>query len=192
MNDDETSVAVTRWFLEMTSPGDLRPSRAQPAGALVARADHPLPELNRFFYSAVGGDWYWLDRLGWSYRQWMDYLDREELETWIVSSEGLPAGYAELEFQAQGEAEICYFGLLPRFIGQGLGGYLLTEVVRRAWFRGATRLWLHTCSLDHPAALPSYQKRGFRVFRKEEFVKRLPLAPPGPWPGARRPSEPAG
>lgn len=176
------------WSLEMTSPADLRPSPARAAGFRVEQARIPTPELNRFFYTAVGGDWYWIDRLGWTREQWLAWLDRPELETWIGYLDGTPAGYFELERQPQGETmsvEIAYFGLLPGFTGRGIGGALLTAAVERAWALGAARVWLHTCSLDAPAALENYRKRGFRRFRTETAEKDFPDAPPGPWPGAR-------
>jgi GNAT superfamily N-acetyltransferase len=176
---------VTTYYLEMTAPGDLRPARSARPGLTLARIDPPMPELNRFFYTAVGGDWYWIDRLAWTYQHWLDYLNRPELETWILSVDGLPAGYFELEAQLGGDIEVAYFGLLPRFIGQRLGGHLLTVAVERAWQRGARRVWLHTCTEDHPAALPHYQARGFRVYRHEVKPEALPPLPPGPWPGAR-------
>lgn len=175
---------ITVWSLEMTSPADFRPSRAAVPGFEVRQARIPSPPLNRFFYTAVGGDWFWIDRLSWTYGQWLAWLDRPELETWIGSLEGTPAGYFELERQHSGNVEIAYFGLLPQFIGQGLGGALLSAAVRRAWEMGASRVWLHTCSLDGPAALPAYQARGFRIFREERFEKDFPDETPGPWPGA--------
>jgi len=171
--------------LEMTAPGDLRPSRARADGFRVERARIPSPELSRFFYTAVGGDWYWIDRLDWTWERWMAWLDRPELETWIGSFEGTPAGYFQLERQPDGAVEIAYFGLLPGFTGRGIGGALLTAAVERAWEMGASRVWLNTCSLDAPAALANYQARGFRIFRTLRIDKELPANPPGPWPGAR-------
>jgi len=97
---------------------------------------------------------------------------------------GTPAGYFELEMQAGGNVEIVYFGLLPQFIGRGLGGALLTATVERAWALGAHRVWVHTCSLDHPNALPGYQARGFRVFNIAHTEEELPERSPGLWPGA--------
>jgi GNAT superfamily N-acetyltransferase len=152
----------------------------------VEQAQIPCPELNRFLYTAVGGDWYWIDRLGWSYTEWLAYLDRPELETWVATVVGTPVGYYELERQPERDVEIAYFGLLPQFIGQGLGGYLLTCAVRRAWEMRAGRVWVHTCTLDGPAALANYQARGFQVFKEEAAEIELPEATPGPWPGARR------
>src|SRR5689334_16295458 len=84
---------ITTWHLEMLSPADLRPSGAEVPGLEIRQARIPSPELNRFLYTAVGGDWFWIDRLGWSYERWLRYLDRPELETWVASVEGTPAGY---------------------------------------------------------------------------------------------------
>src|SRR5258708_18187879 len=169
----------------MTSPGELKPSRTTRGDVAFVRVETPMPELNRFFYTAVGGNWFWTDRLPWSYQRWLDYLNRPELETWSLTVAGVPAGYAELEWQAEG-GEVVYFGLLPAFIGQGLGGHLLTVTVERAWERGAKRVWLHTCTLDHPNALAHYQARGFRLYRQETQQDRdAPPVPTGPWPGAR-------
>jgi GNAT superfamily N-acetyltransferase len=174
------------YHLEMTSPADLRPSPARAAGFRVERARIPTPELNRFFYTAVGGDWYWIDRLGWTLEQWRAWVDRPELETWIGYLEGTPAGYFELERQPGGQVELVYFGLLPGFLGRGIGGALLTAAVERAWAMGASRVWVHTCSLDGPAALRNYEARGFRRYKTETVEKDFPEEPPGPWLGARR------
>lgn len=171
--------------LEMTSPSDLRPGRPAAEELEVRQARIPCPELSRFLYSAVGGDWFWIDRLSWTYDRWLAWLERPEVETWVGYVQGTPAGYFELEMQTGGNVELAYFGLLPRFIGRGLGGVLLTAAVERAWRMGASRVWLHTCSLDAPAALASYQARGFRVFRTERLVQEFPEQTPGPWPGAR-------
>jgi GNAT superfamily N-acetyltransferase len=97
---------------------------------------------------------------------------------------GTPAGYCELERQPDAAVELVYFGLLPRFIGQGLGGTLLTAAITRAWEMGAQRVWLHTCTLDHPQALANDQARGVRIMRREERVEELPNEPWQPWPGA--------
>jgi len=180
-------VSVTTYYLELRDPGELRPGRRPPEDFEVRRAAIPCPELNRFLYTAVGGDWYWIDRLRWTYAQWLRYLDRPELQTWVAYCAGTPAGYFELEAQAGGDVEVAYFGLLPCFVGQGLGGALLTAAAERAWAMGAARVWLHTCTFDHPKALANYQARGFRIYRQETKLEEVPDAPVGPWPGARPP-----
>jgi GNAT superfamily N-acetyltransferase len=186
-NDSTQYTHVVIYHLEMTDPALLRPARRVPDQVELRRAEIPLPELNRFLYTAVGGDWHWYERLSWSYARWMDFLDRPEVETWVAYHRGTPAGYVELERQPSGDVEIAYFGLLPQFIGQGIGGYLLSKAIERGWAMGATRVWVHTCSLDHPGALANYQARGLRIFKEEERWLYLPEQPPGPWPDAGRP-----
>jgi ribosomal protein S18 acetylase RimI-like enzyme len=176
---------VTTWYLEMLDPAALRPAHEPALPLAVERAEIPSPELGRFLYSAVGGHWYWTDRLTWTHERWARHLSKPGVETWVGSVRGTPAGYAELQAQPQGNVEIAFFGLLRQFIGQGLGGHLLTVVTRRAWDSGARRVWLHTCSLDGPSALSNYQARGFRVYDERTHATRLPDEPPGPWPGWR-------
>ncbi len=175
---------VITYHLEMKRRAELRPPERTCAGLEVRRVAVPCPELNRFFYTAVGGDWFWIDRLPWNYERWLRYVSRPEIETWIGLAEGAPAGYFELDAQVDGDVEIAYFGLLPQYIGKGFGGRLLHRAAERGWERGATRVWVHTCSLDHPSALASYQRRGFKVFKEERALKELPDKSPGPWPGA--------
>jgi GNAT superfamily N-acetyltransferase len=87
----------------------------------------------------------------------------------VLYLEHAPAGYYELRGHQDGSVEIAYFGLLPEYTGRGLGGWMLTRAARDAWERGATRVWLHTCTLDHPSALPNYRKRGFLPYRTEVY-----------------------
>jgi ribosomal protein S18 acetylase RimI-like enzyme len=177
-------VDVTTWYLEMPNPESLRRAPRPDTEARVERADVPSPELSRFLYTAVGGSWYWIDRLGWDYARWLAYVDRPATETLVLYVSGTPAGYVELEVQADDNVEIASFGLLPRFIGQRLGGYLLSVGVERAWAQGAKRVWVHTCSLDGPHALANYQARGFTIYDQQTTPVDLPPSPPGPWPGA--------
>src|SRR5207253_7478388 len=129
-------IKVITHHLEMIDPAALRPARNKGTDFEVRHARVACPELNRFFYTAVGGDGYWIDRLEWSYERWLAYLDRPEVETWVAYLAGTPAGFFELERGPEGETDrvqIEYFGLLPGFIGRGIGGYLLTCAVQRAW-----------------------------------------------------------
>ena len=175
-------------FLEMRSPDQLHPAGA--TDLEVRRAEVPAPELNRFFYTAVGGDWFWVEKLPWTYAQWRAFVDRPGFSTWVASLRGTPAGYFELERLADGAVEIAHFGLLPAFVGQGHGGHLLTIAVREAWALGATRVQLNTNERDHPRALANYLKRGFVVVRRGPAAADYPAESPGPWPGAR-PAGPA-
>lgn len=182
---------VTTWHLDMRSPGQLRRSATPPSAPQLAQAKVPSPALNRFLYTSVGGPWHWTDRLPWTWERWMQWLDRPQHQTWVMSVDGTPAGYFELEQQPGAapsgpDVEIAYFGIAPQFLGRGLGGWLLTRTIEQAWAFGAGRVWVHTCSLDHPRALANYQARGMAIFREETVAKLVPEAP-GPWPGAQAP-----
>ena len=182
-----TSVEVTTWFLQMTDPAQLAPAPEPDPFLEVRRAEVPSPELSRALYAGVGSDWYWMDRAGWTWSRWYEHLARDELETWLAWLRGTPVGYAELE--RDGDAvELVSFGLLPAFIGRGLGPRLLDAVLRRAWALGPRRVWVHTCSLDGPAALPTYQRRGMTVYDERTEQVILPAQRPEPWPGAQRPA----
>jgi ribosomal protein S18 acetylase RimI-like enzyme len=129
----------------------------------------------------VGGELHWVDRLGWSYADWMAWLDRDVVETWVAYRDGTPLAYVELELQGGRDVEIAYFGVLPEFRRRGVGGHLLTFAVSRGFELGGERVWVHTCSLDGPDALATYRGRGFTVF--DERVQRQRLHPsPSPWP----------
>ncbi|OIJ96106.1 GNAT family N-acetyltransferase [Streptomyces sp. MUSC 14] len=187
-----SSVPVTTWSLEQTSPADLL-SAAAPEGddVRIVRAEAPSPEFSRFLYASVGGDIRWTDRLSWPYAAWQEYLARPGVETWVAYDRGTPAGYVELEAQDEGVVEIVYFGLVPAFRGRRIGGHLLSYGTARAWDlaerwpgRAPTkRVWLHTCSKDGEFAMANYQRRGFTLF--DTRVEPEPeVATPGPWPGA--------
>ncbi len=158
--------AVTTYYLEMTSPSQFRPKTTDVEGFDVIRCQLPLPEYNRFFYVHVGKAWQWRARLEWSRERWLAYLDREALQTWVGYLHGTPVGYFELEMQDVRDVELAYFGLLSRFVGQRLGGLLLSKAIESAWKMGAKRVWVHTCTLDHPYALANYQARGFQIYKE--------------------------
>lgn len=163
---------VTTYYLEMTSPDQLRPARSPAQPFVVRRALLTYPALNRFFYEEVGRAHHWTDRLAWTEEQWRSYLDRKNLQTWIGYLRDTPAGYFELEKQ-EAAVQLVYFGLLPPFIGQGVGGALLTEAIERAWAMDTQRVWVHTNTVDHPAALHNYQKRGFRIYDQQTHKSEL-------------------
>ena len=182
-------VDVTTWYLQMTDPAQVAPAPERNPELEVRRVELPSPELSRALYAGVGADWYWMERLVWTWGRWQEHLARDEVETWVGSVRGTPAGFFELEHRDDA-VELTCFGLLPAFIGRGLGPRLLDAAVRRAWERGPRRVWLHTCSLDGPAALRTYRRRGFEIY--DERTERMPLPdrPPEPWPGAERPLTP--
>ncbi len=157
---------VTVWYLQTTAAGELT-AAADPGTATVVEAKVKQAPFNRFLYELVGGPWQWADKRGWTDEQWRDYAEADNLRTWVAWLEGSPAGYFELQKAADGEVEICYFGLAEKFIGRGLGGYLLSEAIRQAWAWRASRVVVDTCSQDHPGALANYQARGMRIYKTE-------------------------
>lgn len=168
----EQTLDVETWHLELLNADQLRPARPPRLhGAAVERVVDPAPELSRSFYEHVGRDWLWVDRLTWTTAEWQAWVERRGYELWISRVGTRPAGYLELDGDPLGDVEIASFGLLPDFLGAGLGGDLLTAGVRRAWERGASRVWVHTCSLDGPYARANYEARGFRLY--DTTIERL-------------------
>jgi GNAT superfamily N-acetyltransferase len=177
------AVQVTTWYLEMTSPEQQAPPPPVDPELEVRQAELPSPELSRALYAGVGSRWQWSDRHDWSWMRWHKHLSREEIETWVAWVRGTPVGYAELERSADA-VELVSFGLLPAFFGRGYGPRLLDAAVRRAWALGPRRVWLHTCTLDGPAALRTYRERGFEVYDERTGPQEVPDTPLEAWPGA--------
>lgn len=166
-------MSSTIHHLEMKSAGEFFPAEI-PEGFKLDRVRDPA--INERFYRDVGAPWQWTDRLVWAKEEWARWAMRAELETWLVSFEGEEAGYFELEKQEEGSVEIVYFGLLPAMIGRRLGAAMLTAAIKRAWeIEGTRRVWVHTCTEDHPHALANYEKRGFREFRRETVKNGIRL-----------------
>ena len=167
-------VMVTRTYLRMTAREELKPARLLDPHARVERVHECPLSFYRYLYVEVGRAYHWVDRLAWSEERWRARLQQPGLQLHLLTVSGAPAGYYALEPHADGSVEIAYFGLLPEFLRRGLGGHLLTEAVRDAWTLGATSVWLHTCTLDDVAALPNYERRGFRAFRSEQYEADVP------------------
>jgi GNAT superfamily N-acetyltransferase len=172
-------------YLEMTeSPAS--PAAAPPRRALEVRPTRsPTPSFYRYLYQAVGSAWTWTERSVLSDQKLMAIIGDPAVEVNVLWVDGVPAGYAELDWRQRPDVELAYFGLVPEFIGKGLGRYLLDWAIRHAWRQSPKRLWVHTCDLDHPRALPAYQASGFRVYDRR--VGRVPL-PPGGLPPRGRPA----
>ena len=171
--DEKRAVLVTVTYLEMTSP-DRRmapPEWAEPA--TVVRAERPTISFYRYLYDTVGADWDWFERRRLSDEALAAIIHDDAVEVFVLYVRGVPAGYVELDRRVEGEVEIAYFGLVPDYIGRGLGPCLLGWGLDRAWSRGPDRVWLHTCSLDHPKALSVYQRAGFEVYDREVVVEEI-------------------
>lgn len=134
----------------------------------IVQATPPTISFYRYLYDSVGGIWQWRERHVMSDEQLGAIVLHPRVETHVLYASGTPAGYAELDRRQENEIELAYFGLIPDFIGRGLGEYLLNWTVDRAWSYGPERFWVHTCTLDHPRALPNYVRAGFVPFKTEE------------------------
>jgi GNAT superfamily N-acetyltransferase len=165
----QTLREVKRTYLEMHRREDLRPAAAPDSRARVEQVIGCPASFYRYLYAEVGRSHHWVDRAAWTDDEICSHLANPHLTLWVLYVSGAPAGYFELLGHADGAVELAYFGLLPEFKGHGLGKYLLTVAVERAWTSGARRVWLHTCTLDDPAALPNYISRGFLPFREETY-----------------------
>jgi GNAT superfamily N-acetyltransferase len=172
-------VAVVRTYLEMTERGELRAAPRPDPGARVEKVSGCPASFFRYLYAEVGRNYHWVDRLGWSDEELRARLSSPAVSLHLLSVAGAPAGYFELERHEDDSVEISYFGLLPEFLGRGLGKYLLSRAAEAAWALGPRRVWLHTCTLDDPAALPNYLGRGFRPYRSETYETELPAAANG-------------
>lgn len=162
-----TTESVTIWHLQMLDASEHQPA-ALPATLSINEAQLKQFQVNRFLYSLVGNDYQWHDKLNWDDARWKEYAERDTLRTWIAYNQGSIAGYFELELQAEKSVELAYFGLAPSSIGQGFGKAMLSHAISCAWqWDSPERLWVNTCSLDHPHALKNYQQRGFQIFKQE-------------------------
>ena len=146
----------------MRNRGQLRPASPAPFADVANVA--PAWTLSRWFYRRIGRDWAWDDRLGWTDEQWRSWVERPGYEMWVARRGGAHAGYLDLDADPTGNVEVAYFGLLPQFVGRGLGGHLLPLGVNAAWEGRASRVWVHTCSLDAPHAGRNYEVRGFSIY----------------------------
>lgn len=160
---------VVRTYLEMRTPEALRPAWLSDPACEIGRAEPCSVERYRALYAAVGHAYQWRDRTAWGDQRLAAYLADPAVRVWVLRYRGADAGYFELRRHDDGSVEIVYFGLAGPVIGRGLGKHLLTRAVEEAWALGATRVWLHTCTLDHPAALPNYRARGFVPFAFESI-----------------------
>lgn len=165
-------VDVTVSYLEMLD----RPRRTVPPprdGLCVLHVRSPSVAYYRFLYDSVGGDYHWLSRRKLSDEELAAILGDSQNEVHVLHVDGAPAGFAELDCRNADQIELVQFGLMPEFIGQGLGKWFLQWTIDKAWDHRPERFWLHTCTLDHPAALPLYKKAGFVEYQREEIRREM-------------------
>lgn len=157
-------------YLEMRQPPaePVAPHRGEKLALM--RAEHPTVAYYRFLYDTVGEQWSWHERRRLSDDRLRAIIEDPLVEIDVLYVAGVPAGYAELDRRIDGQVELAYFGMMPEFIGRGLGGFLLRRICAKAWRPGVERLWVHTCNFDHPRALAVYQRVGFVPYRQERRI----------------------
>jgi len=169
---DVELVDVTVYYLEMLAPSH-RDVPMPRGGLTVLQAEAPSVPYYRCLYDAVGKDYHWLSRRKLADEKLAAILNDPLNEVHVLQVDGSPAGFAELDRCQPDEIELVQFGLMPDFIGQGLGKWFLQWTIDKAWSYQPKRFWLHTCTLDHPAALPTYKKAGFVQYKEEKIHREL-------------------
>ena len=168
-------VVVT--YLEMTRRPNRPPAPHRGEKLALMRLERPVPSFYRYLYNTVGGPWLWYERRLMSDDALCDIVHHHEVEVYVLFVGGNPAGFVELDCRATEDIEIALFGLLPEFIGRGLGHYLLDWSVDEAWDKEPERVWVHSCNLDHPHAIAVYQRAGFVPYRQEATIIADPRLP---------------
>jgi len=160
-------VQVTRTYLELSSPGALRPA-AVPAPAPRLERVHECPvSFFRYLYVEVGRAFHWTDRLVWDDARVQAHLADPANSLWLLTWRAAPAGYFELARREEPTIDLAYFGLMPHCVGRGLGRYLLYAAIAQAWSYDPKRLTVNTTTMDHPRALPLYQQMGFVPYQRQ-------------------------
>lgn len=172
--DGKKRIPMTVTFLEMRSrPSALPPP--QPKGKVaILRAENPPVHFYRYLYDTIGEPYWWVDRRKLSDAQLAEIIHHPQVEIYVLYADGCPAGLAEIEFRDENAGQLAYFGLMPEFVGRRLGYYFVYQAVSIAWSKPIANLLINTCTLDHPRALPLYQRIGFVPYSREERYIELP------------------
>ncbi len=159
---------VKRNYLEINSLQDLKEGN-KPTGDYSLSLIDPINfQLNKFFYKNIGKKHKWVDRLSWSEEKWINYVSSKNVETFVLKFKDDLVGFFELIYHPEkNETEIAYFGILEEYQNKKLGSYLLSEAIKKSFKNSVSRVWVHTCSLDHKNALNNYISRGMRIFKTE-------------------------
>jgi GNAT superfamily N-acetyltransferase len=166
---------TTITYLAMDAPRELPPLPRAARLDLVRVERIPL-HYYRYLYGTVGRPWLWYERLLLDDDALAEAVHKPGIEIFVLHTEGAPAGYYELDYSGAPETNLAYFGLMPDRTGQGLGPWFLGSAIEKAFAQGTTQLTVNTCTLDHPAALPLYQRLGFVITRQELRRLRIPTS----------------
>ena len=161
---------IDRFYLHIFSINDLIKSDYKQINLEVILEKKPKIDICKFFYKEVGRDFFWRDRLKWRDQDWLDYINNDFFKLYILKYNNKFAGYYELLYDPKNSSmEIAYFGIFKEFYGKGIGGYLLTDAILNSFNQKINKVWVHTCTLDHPNALKNYLARGMKVFKTEKI-----------------------
>ena len=159
---------VKRNYLEIRSINELVEENKPNENLILEKVDPPDFQLNKFFYKEIGKNHRWTDRLIWNDKNWINYINNSSVVTYILKNKEDLVGYFEQNFNNEKlECEIAYFGILEEYFGKKLGGYLLSEAIKKSFEKNSKRVWVHTCSLDHKHALSNYISRGMKIFQTD-------------------------
>ena len=167
-------IPMTVTFLEMKSKPVMAPP-PQPRGKVaLLKVEKPSNHFYRYLYDTIGGEYFWVDRKKLTPDKLTEVIQDPLNPLYVLYTEGNPAGMAELDLRKAGVCNIAYFGLIPEVIGRRLGTFFLYHTCINAWLQPIERLTVNTCTLDHPRALPLYQRMGFTAYAREErFVELI-------------------
>ena len=154
--------------LEMLAEPKLPPAPRPLGKYALMRAERMRVHFYRYLYDAIGREYVWVNRKRLSDDALAAIIHDDEVEIYVLYCSGTPAGFIELDFRNHERAELSFLGVMPEYIGRGLGRFLLCEAIVLAWARHPKRLIVQTCTLDHPRALPLYQRHGFAPYAQEE------------------------
>jgi GNAT superfamily N-acetyltransferase len=160
----EGRIELTTWYLALLKAPAPEKQRPWPESLIISRVEKPPIHFYRYLYNTIGSPWVWWERKRQDDETIRAELHGDRFEFFVPYYRNIPAGMIELNNRAFPEVQLNYFGIVPDFCGRGLGMAALEWSIRHVRASGAARYWLHTCSLDSPAALPVYQKAGFRIY----------------------------
>ena len=162
-------IHVERNFLELRDLKNLKVNLANKSNFLVKKIK-PDFQLNKFFYKQIGKKHRWIDRLVWEDKKWIEFVENPRVKTFVLKDSNNLVGYYEtIRDLDYNHSEIAYFGILEEYFGKKCGGYLLSEAIKNLFELGISRVWLHTCSLDHENAIKNYLARGMQIFKSEKI-----------------------
>ena len=163
---------IFRNYLEINSLSELNEVKVTSNNYSLDLVNPKDFQLNKFFYKQVGKKYNWFDRLVWNDQNWINYISKTYVSTYVLKYSKDLVGFSELILdQKKNEIEIAYLGILEEYFGKKLGGFLLSELIKKSFSFNIKRVWVHTCSLDHKYALKNYLSRGMKIF-KSEIVKK--------------------